>query len=176
MTPEDIAKSLYYDGDMWADFVPGEYILSGTPDEVEVVFGYGERDGTPLTEDEIKFIRSAVELVPELQSKLREWIVDYYRTFHRKYATELAKHGEALPDPSEMDPESIDHCTCLTGLFIYQLADMPKPYLGFGFSCNWDREHGVGFMTYDKSLVEIGGADTPLLRWIAERHARDLPR
>ena len=42
-------------------------------------------------------------------------------------------------------------------------------YIGFECGCTWDSEHGLGFMTHGERVVELGGADTAFLEWIAER-------
>lgn len=47
------------------------------------------------------------------------------------------------------------------------------PYIGFGFSCSWDSEHGLGVMTHKDRIIEIGGADTAFGSWAAEE---DLKR
>ena len=43
------------------------------------------------------------------------------------------------------------------------------PYIGFGFSCSWDSEHGLGVMTHKDSIVEIAGADMAFDTWTAEK-------
>jgi len=43
------------------------------------------------------------------------------------------------------------------------------PYIGFGFSCSWDGEHGLGVMTHKDSIIEIAGADMAFDTWTAEK-------
>ena len=43
--------------------------------------------------------------------------------------------------------------------------------MGFKFGCTWDDEHGLGVMTHRGHVVEVGGADTAFLEWIAEADA-----
>lgn len=43
------------------------------------------------------------------------------------------------------------------------------PYIGFGFSCSWDGEHGLGIMTHKDRIVEIAGADMAFDTWTAEK-------
>ncbi len=38
---------------------------------------------------------------------------------------------------------------------------------GYEFGCRWDDEHGLGAMTHAGRVVEVGGADTAILEWIA---------
>ena len=51
-----------------------------------------------------------------------------------------------------------------------ELAD-GVPYVGFEFGCTWDDEHGLGILMHGQRAVEIGGADTAFLLWIAEQDA-----
>lgn len=46
------------------------------------------------------------------------------------------------------------------------------PYIGYQFSCSWDREHGVGFMMFQDRVIEMGGADCSFLSWIAKKDLR----
>jgi len=46
------------------------------------------------------------------------------------------------------------------------------PYVGYEFSCSWDREHALGFMMFQDEVVEMGGADCSFMSWIAEKHLK----
>jgi hypothetical protein len=48
------------------------------------------------------------------------------------------------------------------------------PYIGYQFSCSWDREHAFGAMLLKDRVVEIGGAETAFLNWIARKDQRAL--
>jgi hypothetical protein len=48
------------------------------------------------------------------------------------------------------------------------------PYMGYEFSCSWDREHAFGAMLLKDRVVEIGGAETAFLNWIARKDQRAL--
>jgi hypothetical protein len=42
-------------------------------------------------------------------------------------------------------------------------------YVGYSFWCKWDEEHALGIMTHKNRIVEIGGAETSFLTWIASK-------
>lgn len=42
---------------------------------------------------------------------------------------------------------------------------------GFRVRVQVDPEHGLGVLTHDTRVVEVGGADTAILLWIARRDA-----
>lgn len=56
-----------------------------------------------------------------------------------------------------------------TAIYVTSVFKDDLPYIGFLFSCSWDSEHGLGVMTHKNRIVEIGGADTAFLTWIAEK-------
>lgn len=67
-----------------------------------------------------------------------------------------------------------DQLRTLIGLSNVHLLNVAKDgisYIGFEFGCTWDDEHGLGVMTYRNRVVEVGGADTSFLAWIAEADA-----
>ena len=71
------------------------------------------------------------------------------------------------------DVNSLEEFKNLIGLSFVHLIDEEKEglgYVGFEFGCEWDPEHGLGVMTYKNEVVELGGADTAFLTWIASRH------
>jgi hypothetical protein len=64
----------------------------------------------------------------------------------------------------------------LTSLCFHEVTRGRLPYIGFSFHCDWDREHGVGVMMHGRRAVDVGGADTAILDWIATRDARTTRR
>ncbi len=45
-------------------------------------------------------------------------------------------------------------------------------YIGYVFGCTWDDEHGLGIMSHQQRVIEIGGADTSFLWWVADDDAK----
>jgi hypothetical protein len=43
------------------------------------------------------------------------------------------------------------------------------PYVGFSFRCTWEEEHGLGALMHGTRTVDIGGADTSFLLWVARK-------
>lgn len=60
-----------------------------------------------------------------------------------------------------------------TCFYVTSIVKEGYPYIGFGFSCSWDSEHGLGVMTHKDRIIEIGGTDTAFNSWAAEE---DLKR
>lgn len=60
----------------------------------------------------------------------------------------------------------------LSSVNVHQVQKDGIPYTGFEFSCTWDEEHGLGVLMHGTRTVQIGGADTAILLWIAEEDAQ----
>jgi hypothetical protein len=59
----------------------------------------------------------------------------------------------------------------LSSVHVLSVAKDGIAYIGFEFGCTWDGEHGLGVMTHRDRVIEVGGADTSFLAWIAEQDA-----
>lgn len=59
----------------------------------------------------------------------------------------------------------------LTAINVFPTAKNGLSYTGYEFVCSWEEEHGLGAMLHGSRVVEVGGADTALLEWIAARDA-----
>ncbi len=70
-------------------------------------------------------------------------------------------------------PEQLRSLIGLSNVHVLNVAKDGVAYTGFEFGCTWDEEHGLGVMTHRGRIIEVGGADTSFLEWIAERDARD---
>ena len=44
-------------------------------------------------------------------------------------------------------------------------------YVGFGFDCSWQEEHGIGVLMYKDRVVQHGGEDHAFLEYMAEEDA-----
>ena len=56
----------------------------------------------------------------------------------------------------------------LEAVSVHQIFQDGVPYVGYEFACDWDEEHGLGILIHKDRIVELGGADTAWLLWIAE--------
>jgi hypothetical protein len=59
----------------------------------------------------------------------------------------------------------------LIGLSNVHILSVARDGIGLQFGCTWDEEHGLGVMTHRDRVVQVGGADTSFLTWIAEEDA-----
>jgi hypothetical protein len=90
-----------------------------------------------------------------------------------KYKDIQEQYGYDAEDAASIMPD-VDHVSqfkSLIGLSTVHLLNVNKDetaYVGYQFGCTWDDEHGLGIMTHKDKIIQIGGADTSFLTWIAE--------
>ena len=103
-----------------------------------------------------------------MQRSLLTGLLEQYPSLRRKYAH--------FVQPAQMPAvRSTDDFRSLIGLHslnVHQVEKDGLPYVGFELGCTWDDEHGLGVLMHGTRVVEIGGADTAILLWMAERDAR----
>lgn len=54
---------------------------------------------------------------------------------------------------------------------IHQVSRDGVPYVGFELGREWDAVHGLGVLMNGTRTVEVGGADTAILLWLARQDA-----
>lgn len=52
--------------------------------------------------------------------------------------------------------------------YITSVIKNNHPYIGIGFTCSWDDEHGLGIMTHKNKVIKIGEADVAFSSWAAK--------
>jgi len=77
--------------------------------------------------------------------------------------------AELMPDIERA--EQLRGLIGLSHVHVLNVAKDGIAYIGFEFGCTWDDEHGLGVMTHRGRVVEVGGADTSFLEWIAGQDA-----
>jgi hypothetical protein len=141
---------------------------SSSDGTIEIVFAPTGRDDSPLKDDEIEFVRWAVRNSSEMQRSLLNGLFAAYPSLQEQY--------DGFVEPEEMPSiRTVDDLRLLIGLHsvtVHQIEKDGVPYVGFEFGCTWDVEHGLGVLMHGTRVVEIGGADTAILLWIAEDDAR----
>lgn len=156
----------------WIDFQPrqGSY---GAKSEGSNPSIYGltvnsDSDQTKVLEFQFKAYNYLIKYQEAIKKSILGKLLEHYPSLQADYGYEGEEKDEYMPDIT-----SEEDFTKLIGLSNIHLIDMDKDgtgYVGFEFGCEWDPEHGIGVMTYQNEVVEIGGADTSFTTWIAERH------
>lgn len=93
-----------------------------------------------------------------------------YSDLQNEYDYDDEEKADFMPDVTKIS----DFADLLSPIAIHSLSVHKDgmPYVGYEFSCSWDREHALGFMMFQDKVVEMGGADCSFLSWIAEKHLK----
>ena len=73
----------------------------------------------------------------------------------------------AFDVPRDLAPEAFRSMVELQSVNVLPVVRDGLAYVGLGFWCAWDEEHGAGVMTHAGRVVEAGGADVSFLEWVA---------
>lgn len=93
-------------------------------------------------------------------------LLKQYPKMQAQYGYDEEEKVECMPDVSHI--QDLSALLSPSTIFILEVSKGGFPYIGCLFSCKWDEEHAFGAMMYKDRVVEIGGADTAFLSWIAQ--------
>ena len=114
---------------------------------------------------------AAYEYVLKHQEKIKDNILNAlfteYQNLQEQYGYDEEESKELMPKIDS--PASFVSLIELSSVCILNISKDGVAYVGFSFWCTWDDEHGLGVMTHKDRVVEIGGADTAFVTWMAER-------
>jgi len=132
---------------------------------------------TPHTPPSLAQLQTLDRLAAD-QSELHSVVVAalraHYAQLRPKYVDFARKYPEFMGDPDLSMPAFPDDRRLsdlheLQVIYIHNVSESALAYVGFLFSATWEPEHGVGVLVHGTRVVEVGGADTAFLEWIAEK-------
>ncbi|MFC0040849.1 DUF6985 domain-containing protein [Actinomadura rayongensis] len=147
----------------------GSIVLDGIGNSADapITLAYapeGGRDDSPLTPQEIRTVREAIDALPRMWEALQPDLLTAYEDV-RAYPPGAG--GLPPPDPAAGVRPLVD----LTHVTVHPLARDGRPYVGLEFACPWDDGDGVGVLMNGDRVVEVGPADTAALPWLARHDA-----
>ncbi|MBB5057595.1 hypothetical protein HDF16_002301 [Granulicella aggregans] len=142
--------------------------------KVRIVFAPQGRGIEPLSASEIASVFWVIENEALISEALISSLVKKYPVLQKQYGFSDDEEAKLMPDVKSAD--DFRSLIGLSSVNIHQVQKDGTPYAGFEFGCAWDDEHGLGVLMHGTRTVEIGGADTAILLWIAEEDARTQER
>jgi hypothetical protein len=136
---------------------------------IRLVFAPEGRGTEPLTDAELKAVGWVLDHEASLSNALLSSLLKEYPSLQEQYGYSGKDRTELMPDIKSA--EDLRALIGLSSINVHQLQKDGIPYVGFEFGCSWDEEHGLGVLMHGMRTVQIGGADTAILLWIAERDA-----
>jgi hypothetical protein len=157
----------------WAGFrdASGSYAgMDGRASDgtVNLVYAPEGRDDVPLNAAEYEQITWLLENEAAVSAGALAGLVSAYPALRASYdCYDVHELDDYMPEVRSSD----DFRTLigLSGINIHQIMTGDAPYLGFEFGCRWDQEHGCGILMRGTRVVDVGGADTALLLWMAQQ-------
>lgn len=157
----------------WAGQRPWQRGADAANDTVEIrVNTADDEPGPPLPSQ-----AAAFEYLLARQEAMRDAILQVlFASYSENYLVWRGENGYDEAEAAEFlpamrQPADLKALIILTAIAIFPTAKAGLSYTGYEFACTWDDEHGLGAMLHGSRVVEIGGADTAILEWIA---AKDL--
>lgn len=136
---------------------------------VKIVFAPEGRDEEPLTTEEMElvswFLYHENDVIESIVNALFSSYTDIRDNFIEECGAEMADY---FPPVDVAD--DIKSVVGVVSVNIHQVAKNGIPFIGVEMGCNWEEEHGLGFLLHGSKIVEVGGADTAILLWLAQKH------
>jgi|SRR5882724_4322377 len=147
---------------------------SSTPSDgsARIVFAPEGRGIEPLTDSEKSLVHWVMENEASISSALVVSLLKEYPSLQTQYGYSDTEKADFMPDVCTA--EDFRNLIGLHSVNVHPLERDGVPYVGFEFGCTWDDEHGLGILMHGNRTVEIGGADTAILLWIAKRDAKNV--
>lgn len=102
-----------------------------------------------------------------IQKEILTFLLEQYADLRQAYGYEPEEALKFMPDVT--DAEGFKRLIGLSTLHILEDMKEGLAYVGYGFGCKWDDEHGLGIMTHRETIIDWGGFDSSFLSWIAEK-------
>jgi len=144
-------------------------LLSWGDTPVNIVFAPEGRGDEPLAPQEIALIRWVITHDASMAKALFAAVLKKYPMLQENYGYSSEERVKYMPDVETI--EQLGQLIDLQSANVHQITKAKQPYAGFEFACRWDQEHGLGVLMHGNRVVQIGGADTAILLWIAEADA-----
>ena len=103
----------------------------------------------------------------QVQNSILTRLLAEYKNLQTEYGYQEDKAKEFMPVVDKI--EQFKKLIGLSQIHIMEVSKDNISYVGYEFSCTWDDEHGIGFMTHKQRIIDFGGADTSFLTWVAKK-------
>ncbi len=136
----------------------------------KIVFAPEGRGDEAINSNEMNLINWFISHQSQVIESIINTLYSNYASIRDDYIEEC---GEEMAEyfPEVKDASDIKNVVGIVSVNIHQVSKDNIPYIGVEMGCNWEEEHGIGFLLHGNKIVESGGADTAILLWMAEKHA-----
>jgi hypothetical protein len=131
--------------------------------------GWGD---APLSGHEIELVKWVVENQAAVHDAMLERLFEEYPTIREQALEWFGKDEARKILPKIRFPEQLKELVGISFINVHKIEQDGKPFIGVELGCTWEVEHGVGILLHGSKPLEIGGADTAILLWVARKYAR----
>ncbi|MEE1672435.1 hypothetical protein SNR37_001756 [Agarivorans aestuarii] len=137
---------------------------------IRIVFAPEGRGDEALNSKEIELINWFISHQRQVIESITNTLFSNYAAIKDGY---IEEYGEEMIKyfPEVTSLSDIKNVVGTVSVNIHQVSKDSIPYIGVEMGCSWEEEHGIGFLLHGNNIVEVGGADTAILLWVAEKHA-----
>lgn len=154
----------------WSDFEGSNLSGSGEKEAAgHVVISIGsilEGETPVLTETHVNTYDFLIQNQQVVKDSILQYLLEHYPGLQEQYDYDEV-YKALMPDVNGTD--DFKNLIRLTTVHILDVEKEGMAYTGYQFHCTWDEEHGLGFMLHKDRIIEMGGADSSFLEWIAEK-------
>jgi hypothetical protein len=139
---------------------------------IKIVFAPEGRDDVPLTNQEKSLVMWTIEHEAEIFTSSMSALLKAYPKLRDNSGYPPEEQARLMPDVRKVD--QFRDMIGLHSINVHQVSKHGLPYIGLEFGCTWEEEHGLGILMHGSRTVNIGGADTAILLWMAEEDAKKI--
>jgi hypothetical protein len=125
-------------------------------------------EGSSVGPAQLEACRYLIENDAAVHEAIVAAILDAYPDWFESFSEDAEERGIQLP--KDMTAAQLKQHIGVTYIHLHPVEKDGIGYVGVELGCTWDEEHGLGVMLHRTHVVDIGGADTSILEWIAKRH------
>ncbi|WP_437187452.1 DUF6985 domain-containing protein [Planctomicrobium sp. SH668] len=141
---------------------------------VEIVFAPEGRGSNPLSKNEIDLVKWLVDNQAIVHKAMLQKLYEAYPAIREQFLDSFDEDDAKRLLPKIRSPNRLKSLMDVPSINVHQIMESGKPFLGVALECTWDAEHGVGILLHGETPLEIGGADTAILLWLAKEYARKI--
>lgn len=124
-------------------------------------------DNPVITKEHINAYKYLMQHQATIKNSILQVLLKEYKNLQEQYGYEPEDAASIMPDVDNIS--QFKNLVGLSAVHLLNVSNDNTAYVGYEFGCSWEDEHGLGVMTHRDRVIEIGGADTSFLTWIAER-------
>lgn len=139
---------------------------------IEILFAPEGRDKTPLSDNEIDLVRWVIDNQADVHDAMLERLFYDYPAMREQALDWFDEEEAERVLPQVRVPAQLKDIVGISSINVHQVEQDGKPFIGVVLDCGWEVEHGLGILLHGATPLEIGGADTAITLWMAQKYMR----